>query len=174
MDNPTPQPPDCRRYPAEANVWRTVFNLHRTRMPVLMILSFVAGCTESPHIVGQAEWSPPMSDLLARYPGISSSIAIHQHDAFVDSKYAWKINGQSDEIDKLIRDLNLQDATPDHSKFEELKHSIPDTWNLPKVIDSQVYVSEGYGTKHQEGVDLLLLVRDTTQDETIVLYEWIF
>ena len=115
-----------------------------------------------------------MEDLLANYPGLSDSIVTYKYDAFIDSKYAWRISGHTDEIDKLISDLNLQPATVAHAKFKELKQSIPSSWKLPKARDAQIYVSEGYGVKHQEGIDLLLLVRDTTGDETTVLYEWIF
>ena len=115
-----------------------------------------------------------MADLLSNYPEISESTATYQHDAFVDSKYAWKISGQIDEINKLIRDLKLESANTDHIKFKELQRSIPSTWILPESGNRQIFASRGYGTKHQEGVHLLLIVRDTSEHETIVLYEWIF
>ena len=147
---------------------------NRIAVAVLTLVSFFVGCGQSPQIVGQTEWPLPMNDLLARYPKIASSIATYKHDVFIDSKFTWKIVGQADEIERLIEDLNLQQTTTDHVKYKDLRRSIPDTWILPNTKGTKIYISEGYGDEHQEGTDLLLLVRDPTVNETIVLYEWIF
>ena len=144
---------------------------------VLAVVTLFVGCTGSsrtPRIVGETQWHPAMRDLLAHYPEISKSITTYRHDAFIDSKFTWKIVDQVDEVERLIDDLNLQQTTTDHVKFKELERSIPDTWDLPTAAEANVYVSEGYGVEHQEGTDLLLLVQDPNTNETIVLYEWIF
>lgn len=115
-----------------------------------------------------------MSELLARYPGISGSITTYKHDAFVDSKYAWKIVGQDAEIERLIVELRLQETTIGHARFKELQGSIPEAWDMPDAAGTKVYVSPPYGVDHQDGTDLLLLVRDPQSAETFALYEWIF
>jgi len=141
---------------------------------VSMALICFAGCTRSPTVVGRSEWPPAMVDLLEKHPQIANAITTYRHDAFVDSKVAWKIVGQADEIRRLIEELDLNQATFDHPKFKELRESVPESWALPNTKETIVYASDGYGEKHQEGVDLLLLVRDPSQNETFVLYEWIF
>ena len=115
-----------------------------------------------------------MADLLEKHPQIANAITTYKHEASIDSKVTWKIVGQTDEISRLIEELNLKKTTSDHVKFKELQESIPESWALPNTKETIVYASDGYGEKHQEGVDLLLLVRDPSQNETFVLYEWIF
>ena len=115
-----------------------------------------------------------MAELLSKYPKIVSAISTYKHDAFVDTKFAWKIVGQADEISRLIAESKLKQTTTAHVKFEELQQSIPDEWSLPNTKETTVYASDGYGDKHQEGTDLLLLVRDPSINETYVLYQWIF
>lgn len=144
-------------------------------LPMLMVLLLlVAGCTKSPQDAGPEDWPTPMAELLADYPEISGSITTVRHDLFINHKYTWKIIGQKNEIDRLIEDLKLQPTTKAHAKFEELRQSIPGSWELPNSSGAAIYVSEGFGTQHQEGTHLVLLVRNLIEDETIVLYEWIF
>lgn len=149
----------------------------RIFVAVLALLSCFAGCSQSrqiPQIVGPEEWPPAMRDLLARYPQIANSITTYSHDAFIDSKFTWKISAQADEIDRFIDDLNLQQTTTDHFAYKELQRSLPDGLILPSSKQTRVYASEGYGDEHLEGTNLLLLVRAPTAKETVVLYEWIF
>ncbi len=141
---------------------------------VFTALAFSLGCVPSPTVVDRTEWPLPMADLLAKYPKIANAITTYKHDAFIDSKFAWKIVGQADEIDRLIEELKLKEATTEHVKYKELQQSIPEAWALPNIKEAIVYVSDGYGETHQEGTDLLLLVRDPVMNETFVLYEWIF
>ncbi len=115
-----------------------------------------------------------MANLLENYPNIASAITTYKHDAFVNSKVAGKIDGQTDEIDRLIKELKLNKATTEHVKYTELQQLIPDTWAFPQGDQILVYVTDGYGEKHQEGTHLLLLVRDPSTNQTLVLYEWIF
>jgi len=115
-----------------------------------------------------------MAELLSRYPKIVSSIATYKHNTFVDTKFAWKIVGQADEISRLIDESKLKQTTTAHVKFKELQQSIPDEWSLPNTKETMVYASDGYGDHRQEGTDLLLLVRDPSIKETYVLYQWNF
>lgn len=115
-----------------------------------------------------------MADLLAKYPKIRSAIMTYRHDAFVDTKFAWRIVGQADEIKRLIQETELKECTTDHVKFKELQQSIPGGWSLPNTKGTMMYASDGYGDRHQEGTDLLLLVWDPEADESYVLYDWIF
>jgi len=62
-----------------------------------------------------------MADLLAKYPKIRSAIMTYRHDAFVDTKFAWKIVGQADEIRRLIHETELKECTTDHVKFKDAK-----------------------------------------------------
>ncbi|MEM7313540.1 MAG: hypothetical protein AAF497_10355 [Planctomycetota bacterium] len=150
---------------------------NRIAVAVLALVSSFAGCSQSrrlPQIVGPEEWPPAMRDLLEQYPQIANSITTYDHDAFIDSKFTWKISAQADVIERFIDDLNLTQTTTDHVKYKELQRSIPDGWILPSSKQTMVYVSEGYGDEYLEGANLLLLVRDPTAKETVVLYEWIF
>lgn len=115
-----------------------------------------------------------MADLLAKYSKIRSAIMTYRHDAFVDTKFAWKIVGQADDIRRLIHEAKLKECTTDHVKFKELQQCIPGGWSLPNTKGTMVYASDGYGDRHQEGTDLLLLVWDPEAEEAYVLYEWIF
>ncbi len=137
-------------------------------------MSFFVGCTRSATIVEQSEWPLPMAELLAKYPMIVSAITTYRHDAFVNAKFAWRIGGQADEIKRLIDESKLKLSTTAHMKFRELQQSIPGGWSLPSTKGTMVYASDGYGDRHQEGTDLLLLVWDPEADEAYVLYEWIF
>ncbi len=141
---------------------------------LLVTLSFFIGCTPSTKTIDRAEWPAPMAELISKYPTIESAITTIEHDAFVNAKWVWKIHGQENEIKRLIEESELEENTNTHVKFKELQQSIPDEWSLPNTKATTVYVSSNYGIKHQEGVHLLLVVRDPGFDMTYVLYEWIF
>lgn len=115
-----------------------------------------------------------MRDLLTRYPALSDSVVTYSCDSFVDSKYVWKVGAMADQIDDLIVDTKLEPASQDHPKFKELKSLLPVTCTLSGPDDLEIYASPAFGTTHQEGVDLLMLVRGRRSEETIVLYEWVF
>jgi hypothetical protein len=115
-----------------------------------------------------------MAEQLSKYPKIVSAISTYKHDAFVDTKFVWKIVGQADEISRLIDESKLKQTTTAHVKFKELQQSIPDEWSLPNTKETMVYATDGYGDQHQEGTDLLMVVRDPSVNETYVLYQWIF
>lgn len=115
-----------------------------------------------------------MAELLAKYPKLRDELTTYRNDAFVNTKFAWKINGQADEIRRLIKDTELRRCTTAHIKFRELQQSIPDGWSLPNTKATMLYASDSYGDLHQEGTDLLMLVWDPDADEAYVLYEWIF
>ncbi len=141
---------------------------------LFMAIIVFAGCTPYPKVVGRGEWPLAMAALLEKHPQIANAITTYKHDAFADSKVAWKIVGQMDEVRRLVEELNLQETTSDHVKFKELQESVPESWALPNTKETIFYASDGYGEEHQEGVDLLLLVLDPSQNETFVLYEWVF
>jgi hypothetical protein len=57
---------------------------------------------------------------------------------------------------------------------DELRNSLAPDWTLPEADNISLFATKGYGEEHQEGTDLLLLVRDPVSEQTYVLYEWIF
>ncbi|GEM_PF-2488429 len=140
----------------------------------IALVTIAIGCGRPPAVVNQTEWPLPMADLIAKYPNIVRSLTTYRCNDFVDSKFAWRIVGEDDEINRLIADLNLKQSTTAHTKFKELQQSIPKEWEFRESKATTIYVSDGYGDQHQEGTDLLLIARYPEVNETFVLYQWIF
>ena len=150
--------------------------LNRIRPFVFLVFLFAflcVGCKKSPKEVEPEQWRSAMKDLLADYPEIIESITAIEHDAFVDERYVWKIDGQSESVAELIKNQQLEPATIDHPKFAQLLTIVPERWNIP-TTNIEIYSTPEYGKTHQEGVWLLLIVRDLDNDITYALYEWIF
>ena len=138
-----------------------------------MRASFLASAP--PHFVDDYHQWPALLRIIAeKEPSFADDTQLFQHDVFLADKTVWLINGQSSVVESLILDHALEPVTGSHPKIAELQESMPEIWSKPAIASARIYASSGYGTEHQEGVDLLLLVRDSEKNTTLVLHEWIF
>ena len=116
----------------------------------------------------------PLQRLFKTMPDLADAVQIYDHPTWLATKCILRVHGQGELIDELISQQSLEDAPTSHPKMGQLLRSLPDVWSPPDLSKCKVYASAKYGTTHQEGVDLFLLVRNEETETTLVLYEWIF
>lgn len=131
--------------------------------------------TAPPHLVAVSDqWPEPLQALIASVPTLQQSVRVYKYDAFVNQKSVWRINGHADSIRDFIVSQSLEAVTEKHPQVQVLLDLVPESWAAPEISTSTFHTTRGYGSEHQEGVDLLLVVRDIESDITFVLHECIF
>jgi hypothetical protein len=131
--------------------------------------------TAPPHYVVESDqWPSPLQTLCRSTPALHESTRVFEFDAFVDTKSVWLISGHDEILAKFVADQSLETVTVTHPQYQNLLDFIPDDWPAINLAASKMYATKGYGSEHQEGIDLLFIVRDDSSDTTLVLHEWIF
>lgn len=127
--------------------------------------------TELAHV---QDWPAPLNSLCKDDPGLAAAVRVVRIDAMIDQHTVWMIADRPDFPQRLINGHALQASPQSHPKLESLITRIPRDWPQPDLNNCDIFASTGYGTIHQEGVDLFLLVHTKDADLCYVMHEWIF
>ena len=128
-----------------------------------------------PHFVTDStEWPEPLRTLADSSPSITNSIQVYAIQPLPDQRSVWFVDNSIESIDAIVRGNSLEATTFDHPKFPELIRAMPSEWPAIDHNASTVFTTSGFGSIHQEGVDLFLVVRNNKTGNAVILHEWIF
>ena len=128
-----------------------------------------------PHFVTEAnDWPESLQQILASDMVGANAVQVYEIRPLHDMKSVWLISSNTEFADVLIRSNGLLEISPDHPKISDLADSIPTEWKNINLDSSEFYVTPGFGSTHQEGVDLYLIARDRQSNKSVILHEWIF
>jgi hypothetical protein len=157
----------------------------RFSLRALLVLTFVfafciASCVRiaidrerSRHLADPQQWPQPIQEILKRSPTVAGSIKVYDLQGFLDETKLVSVTGRQDVVDQLISTFGLVPTNNKHPYATQIFDALPSTWKAPQP--SYIwYASQGFGSVHQEGVDLFLIATDPATGDAVILYNWIF
>ena len=120
------------------------------------------------------KWPRAFAQLVDDDPELASNVQLYGLGDFIDHKSLWLIDGDSALLDELIALHANEPTTDSHPLADDLISSIPGFWPKPGLKSCTWHTTPGYGQQHIEGVDLFLVLRDSTSNRAYILHEWIF
>jgi hypothetical protein len=158
---------------------------HRTfSIRAIFVMTFIfAVCMAScVHLLNERErsrrltdpqkWPRPIQEIVRLSPSIVGSVKVYDR-SFIDKRQLISISGQPDVVAQIITDFKLVETDKTHCHARQLLELLPKDWKRPK--SSYIwYASQGFGSVHQEGVDLFLIATDPETGDAVMLYNWIF
>ena len=128
-----------------------------------------------PHFVTNAnDWPNTLRQMVANDNSLTDSVQVYEVRPLPDLKSVWLVKNHDGFIDSLIHTNKLAEISFDHPKLSELIESLPPEWANLDIESSELHATAGFGSIHQEGIDLFVVARNRTSNESVILYEWIF
>ena len=130
---------------------------------------------DPPHFVTDAnDWPDSLRKIVANNNSLADSVQVYEIYPLPDMKSVWLVKNHDQSIDNLIRNNDLDEIAVNHPKLSELIESLPPECGTLDVESSELHATAGFGSIHQEGVDLFVVVRNRQSNQSVILYEWIF
>lgn len=153
------------------------------RTLLLITLVFALCITAYVHIADERErrrrltdthrWPRPIQAIVKVSPDITDSIRVYDLQGFLDETKLVAISGRPEAVAQIINEFRLLKTDKTHPYAKQLLESLPKDWRKPQP--SYVwYTSPGFGSVHQEGVDLFLIAVEPIRGDAVILYNWIF
>jgi hypothetical protein len=119
-------------------------------------------------------WADALKKLTENSPELRKHVSVYALSGGFDPESIWLIEGQSPLLDRLFANNSFESASSSHPKAARLLSSIPYGWPELNPGECSWYATPGFGSRHIEGVDLFLVMRDETRNISIVLHSWVF
>jgi hypothetical protein len=157
----------------------------RFSIRAILVVTFVfAVCMAScMHLVNERErsrrltdlqkWPRPIQEVVRLSPSIADSVKVYDLRGFMDERKLVSISRQPDVVTRIITDFELVRTDKSHPHARRLLELLPEDRKRPES-SYLWYASQGFGSVHQEGVDLFLIATDPTTGDAVMLYNWIF
>lgn len=118
-------------------------------------------------------WPRPIQTIVKLDPSTANAIKVYDLQGFLDETKLVSISGHPEIVSQLINDYGLVQTNNKHRHSWQIFDLLPNDWQQPQ--SSYVwYTSQGFGSVHQEGVDLFLIATDPATGDAVILYNWIF
>ena len=128
-----------------------------------------------PHFVTDTkEWPDSLQKMIGNDIAIADSIQVYEIYPLPDTKSVWLVKNHDEFIDALIQVHKLNEIAFDHPKLSELIESLPHEWGNLDVESSGFHATSGFGSIHQEGVDLFVVARDRKSSQSVYFTNGIF
>ena len=169
-------------------VWDAMSNrqTHRIILAALAIVfALIGACvyyfatnfmvSPPPHSVTDAnDWPNTLREIVAKDNSLTDSVQVYEMRRLPDLKSVWLVKNHDAFIDSLIHTNKLAEITFDHPKLSELIESLPPEWEYFDIESSELHATAGFGSIHQEGIDLFVVACNRTSNESVILHEWVF
>lgn len=167
------EPPAKRRFPFRLSLKALLASTFAASLCVATCARMVSEAERARRLIDPLRWPPPIRALWERSPEIADSIKVYDRSFFVDRTMAVSISGHREVVVQFVRDNGLLETDATHPYSKWLVESLPRDWKKPQP-SYKWHTSPGFGSVHQEGVDLFLLATDPQSGDTVMLYVWVF